>query len=191
MIKTNTIAKLFDVTPQAVNKWRREKKPIVELIEKYFEEEQILEFLENKKISKYDLVRKFTNEEIENAIRNNVLDVGLLYSKLLHLPSVAKELLIDQLEYCINNNLNYNYDIVTTYYKNHFEKAIEQFQNLFENLKNIFKANPDYSKKDREKFILFMKTVINEKEIHYINLHKQEIIDFVDKFRGITAYSYW
>ena len=112
------------------------------------------------------------------------------------MPNVAKQLMVDQLNYCIKEKKNYSKNIINRYYKNHFEKAIEQSFRFFnisfwKDPVNSFKSNPDYSKKDRRKFIYYLDNVITEDELTYINFNKKEIIDLLEDFQGLLAYSTW
>ncbi len=58
MIKTNLLAELFGVTPQAINNWRKDpNKKIISLLEKYFYNEELIEFIENGNIQSLDQYR--------------------------------------------------------------------------------------------------------------------------------------
>lgn len=52
--KIDNISKLFDFANSTVYKWKKEKRPILELIDKYFIDEEIEEFLETGKIDKFE-----------------------------------------------------------------------------------------------------------------------------------------
>lgn len=52
---TNTnIGKILEMTSQGVGKWRKENRPIINLLEKYFTKEELEEFLKTEKINKLE-----------------------------------------------------------------------------------------------------------------------------------------
>ncbi len=55
------ILKLLDVSDKTFYNWRKEKRPIIKLFEKYFTKEDLEEFLETEKISKFE--SQITNEK--------------------------------------------------------------------------------------------------------------------------------
>lgn len=55
---TNTsIARLFEMTPQGIGKWKKEKRPIINFIEKYFTDKDIEEFLSAGKIDRFETIQ--------------------------------------------------------------------------------------------------------------------------------------
>jgi len=50
----STLSSLFSNSPKSVSNWRKEKRPIIQLIDKYFTKEDLQEFLENGRISRLD-----------------------------------------------------------------------------------------------------------------------------------------
>ncbi|RXJ76988.1 hypothetical protein CRV03_06915 [Arcobacter sp. F155] len=63
---TNTnIARLFKMTSQGIGKWKKEKRPIVIFVEKYFTDENIDEFLETGKIQKFEYFNTIQRSIIE------------------------------------------------------------------------------------------------------------------------------
>ncbi|OHE08940.1 MAG: hypothetical protein A2513_02850 [Sulfurimonas sp. RIFOXYD12_FULL_33_39] len=54
MLTTKDISNLLLFTPQGVNKWKKEKRPIIFLLEKYFSKEDIEEFLQTGAIMRYE-----------------------------------------------------------------------------------------------------------------------------------------
>lgn len=55
------ILKLLDVSDKTFYNWKKEKRPILELLEKYFTKEDLEEFLETEKITKFE--SQITNEK--------------------------------------------------------------------------------------------------------------------------------
>jgi hypothetical protein len=60
---------LFVFTRQAWSNWKKENRPIVNLIEKYFTDAEIKEFLENNKIEKLDLIKDKSTEDLKELIQ--------------------------------------------------------------------------------------------------------------------------
>ncbi|RXJ90734.1 hypothetical protein CRV01_06180 [Arcobacter sp. CECT 8983] len=73
MLTNTLISKILLMTPQGVGKWRKENRPIIELLEKYFSRNDLEEFLEKKTVSKYDffalvepeLIHKYTSLQFD------------------------------------------------------------------------------------------------------------------------------
>lgn len=55
------ILKLLDVSDKTFYNWKKEKRPIIRLFEKYFTKEDLEEFLETEKITKFE--SQITNEK--------------------------------------------------------------------------------------------------------------------------------
>lgn len=72
------------MTPQGVAKWRKEKRTIIALIEKYFTKEDLVEFKETNKIKKFDNLliiqskvfnynaNKYINTFLQNTLSNTL-----------------------------------------------------------------------------------------------------------------------
>jgi hypothetical protein len=64
-----TYSKLFQNTIRTISNWKLENRPIIALLEQ-FSKEELEEFLENKKIYKYELIKDMDTEELEFIIKN-------------------------------------------------------------------------------------------------------------------------
>jgi len=54
-MKSSLLADLFAVTPQAINNWKKDRdKKILPMLEKYFYDEDLIEFIENGTISRLE-----------------------------------------------------------------------------------------------------------------------------------------
>ncbi len=62
----NTICEIMMISRSAYFKFKKENRPIIFLLEKYFSKEDLDEFLKTKSIRKYDLIKNLSNEEISN-----------------------------------------------------------------------------------------------------------------------------
>jgi len=61
ILQYQLLEKLFDFSRPTWNKWKKEERPIVHLIEKYFTNEDLHEFLETKKVSKMETLNHYEN----------------------------------------------------------------------------------------------------------------------------------
>ncbi len=191
-ITNQTITKLFSFTRQTWAKWKDENRQITKLLQLYFSDEELNEFLETGKIRKFELIKNLTTKELEKKLNNyNIFDISILKLKLISLPNAAKQLMIEQLNYCIVEKKDYTLEIVKNYHKTHFEKIKEDIWLFIKEPSSILKANPDYFKKDRIKFIYYFENIITKDELLYINQNKEEIIKILETFKGLFAYSTW
>lgn len=62
-MKRQVLCDLFKFTPKTLYNWRHEERPAIELIEKYFSEEDIQEFLKTKRISKLQNIERYIKHE--------------------------------------------------------------------------------------------------------------------------------
>jgi len=63
-MKTEDIfCKLFGFSKNTYYSWKREKKPVIELLNKYFTKEELIEYIENNEISNMKLLEDFKKKE--------------------------------------------------------------------------------------------------------------------------------
>ena len=65
--------KLFDVSINTYYNWKKENRPIIILLEKYFTNDDLKEFLETEKVSKFDMLEKVIEE------KNKKVEIYLKY----------------------------------------------------------------------------------------------------------------
>jgi len=101
---------LFGFSRQSWNNWKKEKRPIITLLEKYFTDLDINEFLEHGKISKYELIKDIDSKELEYLIKNQNSSNERLH-ELIKFFSIydAKELASILAEGLRNNGLEAQY----------------------------------------------------------------------------------
>ncbi len=63
------ILKILDIADKTYYNWKNEKKPIINLLEKYFTKEDLQEFTETGKIQKQELVKDLTVDDL-NSLNN-------------------------------------------------------------------------------------------------------------------------
>ncbi|WP_152184848.1 hypothetical protein [Sulfurimonas indica] len=55
MLEKKLVQKILNVSPKTVYNYYREKRPIIELLEKFFSNEDLERFLENRALGKFDV----------------------------------------------------------------------------------------------------------------------------------------
>lgn len=90
------IENLFLFTRQTWSKWKNEKRPIVNLIEKYFTNDELQEFLETNQIEKFELLKDLS--------KNELLDLIKLRNKQVLISEIAiKKCELTELQNKLNN----------------------------------------------------------------------------------------
>jgi len=62
----NTICNIMAISRSAYFKFKKEERPVIALLEKYFSKEELLEFLKNGKIEKFEYIKNLDFQHIEN-----------------------------------------------------------------------------------------------------------------------------
>jgi predicted DNA-binding protein YlxM (UPF0122 family) len=65
-MKNTDLVPLFEMTPQGIGKWRKQKRPIIALLEKYHSKDELQEFLETRKIEKQELIKDLSLDDLTN-----------------------------------------------------------------------------------------------------------------------------
>lgn len=75
MNNTQLIAKLLSFTESTIFKWKKENRPILNLLQNYFTNEEIKEFLETGKVLKQEVVKNLSIEDINNikSLKNEMI----------------------------------------------------------------------------------------------------------------------
>jgi hypothetical protein len=85
-----TMANLFSASEGAYYKWKREKRPIIQLVDKYLSKEDIEEFLETGEIKKFENIKFITDNYVAKSQAFYVNSFKESQS-LLHQPSMHNE----------------------------------------------------------------------------------------------------
>lgn len=112
-----TMAGIFDTAEGTYYKWKREKRPIIALLEKYFTKEDLEEFLLTNQVSKYEsiersiicdrlpeilkLLTKYTTKELRALLAKSFEENDVLsgtYTRLLKYSEYNKEDKFDTLK---------------------------------------------------------------------------------------------
>ncbi len=98
------VMELFQFSRQSWNNWKKENRPIVLLIEKYFTNQDLQEFLDTGKISKFEnverlpeilkILTKYTTKDLRVFLAKSYSDNDVLsgaYARLVKYSEYAKE----------------------------------------------------------------------------------------------------
>lgn len=121
MKKDELFSKLFEFSIPSYYNWKKENRPIIKLLEKYFSNEDLEEFLEKDKIHKFDLFDKYM-EEKKKKIN--------LYSEFI---STNDYYGIDEEEIESFLKILNNYDINKSFFTNYL-KDINSIKIVFEHM---------------------------------------------------------
>jgi len=64
----STLAAILQNTTRTVQNWKKEKRPVISLLEKYFTREELQEYLKTGQIEKQEIVKKFSGEELKKKL---------------------------------------------------------------------------------------------------------------------------
>lgn len=73
----NTVCNIMAISRSAYFKFKKEERPVISLIEKYFSKEELEEFLKNGKIEKFEHIKNLDFQHIEN-IQSQYASINLL-----------------------------------------------------------------------------------------------------------------
>lgn len=79
--------RILGVSKNSYFNYRKQDRPIMELLEKYFSKSELEEFLTTREIKKQELVKNLSLEELKNKLDiNNNIDISSTSNKLYTLP---------------------------------------------------------------------------------------------------------
>lgn len=126
-LTNTTISKILQMTPQGAGKWKKENRPIILLLEKYFSKEDIEEFLQKSSIAKLDSFnnnKTVTNIEVLNEVSTLVRKQ---LEKKIRLDSIGMKTVVNIIEdYFKQSNENIDIKNFNLFYKN-----ISDIQNYY------------------------------------------------------------
>lgn len=128
-IKKNLMAKLFNSTTQSIYNWEKDK-PIIDLIYKYFNDDQIEEFLETGKIDKLENKNKSDDKVNAHILFHAISKIKQLPNFIPMLPNFGKK----------EFDLNLFFNLI---YKNSIDSKDELIKKIKQdkNLKNFILVN--------------------------------------------------
>lgn len=140
------IAKLIGNTERTIFAWKKEKRSIIELLEKYFTKKDLEEFLETKEIFKLELLQHYEYElleEIESFFNNlQNLRIEFLFSFLY----LSKEKLLDKYQ-----------DSSSSFFDYYLYDIIEEFKNEYKSSDERVLGIDDFNQQFKELHITLMK----------------------------------
>ncbi len=142
MIKTSTLSTLLDNSERTIQRWRKDERPIISLLQKYFTEDELTEFLNTGKIFRKDIDYNF--ESTLFLLGNKF--INYLYTLDFKLLKI------------ILHDVNHNYNLVSVF--NHFLDIYDnQYLTPFIPILNEINENP-----------IFLNYLIDLKELDYLPL---------------------
>ncbi len=171
------LVKLFGWSRTTYFSWKKEKRPIIDLVHKYLDEESIQEFLDTGKISKFELLgdSKDQLEELNDLVVDNAI-----YSAKAKLITVFESSLVDFL------NTYYSKDILRQILKDMSEEDDADLipsnakAKLVERIKG-FEAG--FAKKPKKELL---SKIINRNfskvEVYTMVKYPEEVFDYVGYF---------
>lgn len=123
-----TMAALFSTSQGTYYKWKKENRPIISLLDKYFTQEDLEEFLETGEIFKLELLQHYDYELLEDVSKffydeKSYFDIDFLLAFLY----LSKDKLLDNKDYTYNQFDSYLFDILEDYKKDYQIKSNETF----------------------------------------------------------------
>ena len=154
MNKKEIIEKLFGFTEATFYNWKKEKRPILDLI-KYFEEEELVEFLQTGKIKRLE-----KNEKVDNTLHEHL--VFHATQKINAIPNNfgfgKKKFWLSEFIKVLNKSNAKN--------KNEFFEEINQIETKFWQSENWKKLTNDFINKN-----------LSESELQAIIKNKKNVIE--------------
>lgn len=68
-MKKIILCKLFEFTEKTLYNWTKEKRPIISLLETYFQQGEVEEYLNTGAIKKFELIKDISVEELEKLLK--------------------------------------------------------------------------------------------------------------------------
>ncbi|MCG3654660.1 hypothetical protein [Aliarcobacter butzleri] len=175
-----TMANLFSASEGAYYKWKRENRPIIQLVDKYLSKENIEEFLETGKIQKFETISYITNNYIQKNLKIYI-DSFKKSQSLLSEPHVNDNF-IDFYFYFLTNFENLNLSSNANFSGIH--SVLAQFLYLYQ-IKEL-----EIGKINEEMEELEIKLAIPNINKDEIKKHTKEklFLENKGKFRGIIKF---
>lgn len=146
-----TMSMLFSTAEGTYYKWKKEERPIIKLLDKYFSKEELEEFLLTEKISKFENMKYINSQFMINNKDKYLRDFNLLKNN---------NYLVNDFYFYYLNNLKYkknfsdkneifdeftldNYTLSASLNEYLFIDFVEEFENTFNEL-NDLKKESDY-----------------------------------------------
>ncbi|MEA3373705.1 MAG: hypothetical protein U9Q62_08460 [Campylobacterota bacterium] len=70
------IMKVLDIAEKTYYNWKRQKRPIIVLLEEYFTKGDLEEYFQTGKIEKLEIIKKFRTEELREKLTLNEAHVS-------------------------------------------------------------------------------------------------------------------
>ena len=166
------VTSLFGFTAPTFYSWKKEKRPIILLLEKYFKNEELIEFLETKEIEKLELINRYDINELRQLLNNiQPLKDGVLYSLFERFEFSSLVYLLYIFE---KNTIVYNWDSLNNFiYLNPSVLINTKVTKFYKSRKSMFtEKNNALLHLDIEKLKRDCVRYLDTDDISYIFKHK-------------------
>lgn len=165
-----TMAGLFATSEGTYYKWKKEKRPIINLLEAYFTKDELVEFLHTTQIRRQEIVKNYTLEELQNKLSDITMnDMYMIFGNF------KRRSLIYLLFILKNENINSVKEFFTHLKQDQESKFFTFIQKIKYDSNNI--SFPTYSKEFEE---YFEKYFHEEYKIKFILENKTSIIELIE-----------
>ena len=166
------LALIFNVSITTIYK-KREKDYIFLLIEKYFNEAELLEFLDKKEIKKQELVKHFSLEELEKYLPkiDRTIEINF-FKKIDKLKKFEQRLIFSMIKY-------YQIDLKRNWIENldFFEKQYRKEFKILNSVKDNIILLPHHFKSCKKSF----NVIFERDDFIFIVENKEKIIKKLQK----------
>jgi len=154
MTHKEVMAKLFDFNATTYYAWKKQNRPIINLIDRYFTKEDLQEFIEKGSISTLDSFNQNKNiQDIEILNKVSSLVRKQLEKKINSLDSVGTKTVINIIEdYLKQSNENIDTKIFSLFYKNISDIQNYYAQDMAEIEIKQIRKNFKFTEKNKEAF---------------------------------------
>jgi len=197
------IAEIIGNNEKTIYRWKKEERPVISLLEKYFKKEDLVEFLETKKIGRFENTNFLLTEVIEK-------------NRIKYLESFTYYNSYDSLDNSHTTFINFYFEFLTylkeddSFYKKQFQYLLNYFfiskssrkfdKELLDNYDEKYKEASDFYHKYHKTALEDMDSndIDEEKEIH--ELAKQDALNgysasisnnYKDMYKHFKIFNKW
>lgn len=131
MKKEDLYAELFQFHPKTYYSWKKQEIPVIMMVDKYFSEKDLVEFLELGKISKYDKANDFSELKSYSITQQKSKFEDFIYAYQDSFIPVITSNVIHRFEY-VNDNYDEKFCL---FWKEYYSLSDASFQLFFDDLK--------------------------------------------------------
>ena len=151
----STLSKLLGNSLKTISNWKKEKRPIINLLLKYFSKEDLQEFIEFGKINKFENNNSIQEYFIETNKNKYIQSFNFSYLKSIDIRE--RYFILDFYFYFLSNFFNEsNFDKALSEYRFKSEKIKFKRDNIKVNISNIKDLQKDENHHYSENIVVFV-----------------------------------